>query len=458
MTKAAEIVLNEDQARAEAEIDMANAKGNKHLLDGAAGTGKTTVAVEAVRKALSRKQSVAVTAPTHKALNVLRAKLRDAGFRDGVDLDLCTIQSLLSLKPDNDADLLVFKRDKYAQPVLQDVVVCDECSMVDSGLKGHIDRHLSRAFVLYLGDVAQIPPVGEPVSLTFKTRSRSRLNRVMRQGEGNPVLEAALYVRERQGTDDYDDEWAVEKVVGEGPERQGVFVPDHGKIPAWVARAFARERFDEDPDSTRYLAWTNRAVDDANAFIRDVRYGSDLLPQPFMPGERILFRQPLIVDGEPIFDNSEEATCVWMGPDTFEFKVKGGKQLDEYTMKIPSWRINAMRDDRLEVEIHMCADFDARRAALERLANEAIQAGEAGHQAAKGQRWKQYHALKGALADIGPPYALTVHKSQGSTIKAPFVDFDNISRCAVKDPFEMQRLMYTALTRASRAVILRKRA
>jgi exodeoxyribonuclease-5 len=450
-----EVVLNDDQARAEAEIDLANQKGNKHLLDGAAGTGKTTVVVKVVKKAVERKQSVAVTAPTHKALGVLREKLRAAGMREGIDVNLCTTQSLLSLKPDNDADLLVFKRDKYAQPVLEEVVVVDETSMVDSDLYGHMERHLSRAFVLLVGDIAQIPPVGERVSPTFRTRSRSRLTKIMRQGEGNPLLEAAHYIRERQGTDDYDGEqWAFQQI---NSQRQGIYVPDHSKIPSWVAKAFSRDVFDRDHNSTRYLAWTNWAVDEANAFIRDVRYGSDLLPQPFMPGERILFRQPLIIDQEPIFDNSEEATCVWMGPGTFYFNVKGGKHLDAYTLKIPTWRINAMRDDGVEVEIHMCSDHDAKRKATERLANEAIAAQRDGHDKAKSARWKQFHALKGALADIGPVYGLTVHKSQGSTITAPFVDHDNIERCASKNPLEMQQLMYTALTRASRCAILRKR-
>lgn len=454
MTKAATVVLNDDQARAKAEISLANAKGNKHLLDGAAGTGKTTVAVEVVKECLANKQTVAVTAPTHKALGVLRDKLRKAGFREGEDLNLCTIQSLLSLKPDNDADLAVFKRDKYAQPVLENVVLIDECSMVDSELFGHIERHLSRAFVLFLGDIAQIPPVGEKVSPTFRTRSRSRLTKIMRQDEGNPLLEAAHYIRERQGTDDYDEAWAEQKVV----DRRGVFVPDFGKVPAWVSKAFSRDRFDPDPDSTRYIAWTNRAVDNANAFIREERYGDALLPQPFMPGERVLFRQPLVVEEQPIFDNSEEAACVWMGPDTFEFRVKGKKGLDEYTLRIPSWRVHAMRDDGLEVQIHMCSDFDAKQRALSRLADEAIAAQRDGNHKAKSVRWRQYHALKNGMADLAPVYALTTHKAQGSTIEAPFVDHDDIDRCGVKNPFEMHRLMYTALTRASRAVILRKRA
>ena len=452
--KAPTIVLNQDQARAEAEIDLINQPQTKHLLEGEAGTGKTSLVIEVVRKMLARKQTVVATAPTHKAVAVIRRKLREAGIKDD-EAPCTTVQSLLELKPEPQTDRLVFKRAKYANPVMQRNVVIDECSMLGSDLMNHVRRCLPYSFVLFVGDEAQLPPVGEKLSESFLTKSKSRLSQIMRQGEGNPILEATHYIRERQGTDDFDFDWAVQKI---GPcGKKGIFLPDRTRIPNWVAKAFQRDTFDNDPDGFRYLAWTNAKVAYVNKFVRELRYGFDL-PTPFMPGERVLFRSHLMLDEEPIFDNSEEATCCSMVLDSFAFKVKGSKKLEAWEARVPAWRMNLIRDDGVEVEVHMPADADARLRVEDRIRDEAIRAQDEGDKSSAGLRWKSFHAFRGALADVGHIYALTVHKAQGSTFRRAFVDFEDIERCGNKNPLEMQRLFYTALTRASDAVILNKRA
>jgi hypothetical protein len=47
-----------------------------------------------------------------------------------------------------------FERDRDAEPVLSDVVVIDECSMVFAELYRHIERHLLQVFVLFVVDPA----------------------------------------------------------------------------------------------------------------------------------------------------------------------------------------------------------------------------------------------------------------------------------------------------------------
>lgn len=66
-----------------------------YTLDGAAGTGKTTIAREFISNLKASKTQLAVTAPTHKAKKVIQ---------DATDFKSQTIQKLLGLRPDVNLD------------------------------------------------------------------------------------------------------------------------------------------------------------------------------------------------------------------------------------------------------------------------------------------------------------------------------------------------------------------
>ena len=141
------MILNAGQERALAEIIGAFNPGDRHLLTGYAGSGKTTLMQRVALEFQKHKRAVVLTAPTHKAVSVLAAKTKQAG----IPVECQTIHSLLSLKPETRGDRQEFVRKKYAPPVTQDVVVIDECSMLDAAMMRHIRRHLPNSFVLYTG-------------------------------------------------------------------------------------------------------------------------------------------------------------------------------------------------------------------------------------------------------------------------------------------------------------------
>ena len=60
--------------------------------------------------------------------------------------------------------------------------------------------------------------------------------------------------------------------------------------------------------------------------------------------------------------------------------------------------------------------------------------------------WVKYFNLLGKYADVKYNYALTVHKSQGSTFDNAIVINCDIKR--VQDKKERNKLLYTAVTRA----------
>jgi exodeoxyribonuclease V len=158
--------LTVDQAEALRNIEAAYEPGGFYLLTGHAGSGKTYLMQRLTKSMLAKKRRIVLSAPTHKAVAVLARKLAEANIKD---VTCRTIHSVLSLTPKPRTDRLVFERDRNADPVTTDVVVVDECSMVDLELLRHIRRHLPNAFVLFVGDPAQLPPVGEVASETFST-------------------------------------------------------------------------------------------------------------------------------------------------------------------------------------------------------------------------------------------------------------------------------------------------
>jgi len=66
--------------------------------------------------------------------------------------------------------------------------------------------------------------------------------------------------------------------------------------------------------------------------------------------------------------------------------------------------------------------------------------------------WTRFWAIKNEWGDFRPLHAQTVHKSQGSTYREVFIDLSDIARNTKW--YEVARLMYVAVTRASHKVHL----
>lgn len=69
-------------------------------------------------------------------------------------------------------------------------------------------------------------------------------------------------------------------------------------------------------------------------------------------------------------------------------------------------------------------------------------------------RWKHLHDFQQSLAKLQSIYALTVHKSQGSTIGSVFLDLPDIRRREETNLLEARQMLYVAVTRPSRRLIV----
>lgn len=428
--------LNDDQSAAFAEILTAIHPGDFHLLTGYAGSGKTTLVQHLAKVLIERGIEIVLTAPTHKAVAVLSRKLKAAG----VAVDCVTIHSLLQLKPKPNGDRMVFERKKRADPVNADVVVIDECSMVPADLIRHIRRHLPVSFVLFVGDPAQLPPVGEVASQSFDIKSRSHLDIIVRQAAENPILAAAQTIRKSQGGE-MDWSWCVSSKA----PPMGVFIPRDPDF--WMRKGFTSLEFSRDADAFRYLCWTNDRVAEVNRKVRCWIYGEE--PKtPFVVGERALARAPIFQgdDKLPIISTNEEMTVLSITPTMFRFGVKSHENsLDAWTAEFSCWELEVMKDDTTTVNLIIPRDDRAYQKALHRIKDEAGDVRE---------RWGEFHALKQKIGQLQNIYAMTVHTSQGSTFRNAFVDVADIRRRVSSNLLEAQQLFYVAVTRPSHALVL----
>lgn len=178
-------------------VDRWLKKGESQVfrLFGYAGAGKTTMARHIAENAGG---DVAFAAFTGKAAHVMRQK----GCTDA-----STIHSLI-YRPavDDESDDPVFTLRHDAPASEADLIIIDECSMVDEDL-GRDLLSFDKP-VLVLGDPAQLPPVkgggffteGDPDFM---------LTQIHRQAADNPIIRLSMAIREGGSFDEQSEECRV---------------------------------------------------------------------------------------------------------------------------------------------------------------------------------------------------------------------------------------------------------
>jgi exodeoxyribonuclease V alpha subunit len=128
------------------------------LLTGGPGTGKTFTAVELVKAHLSilsleqkRHYRIILTAPTGKAVAQLEGNVRKVVDAE-VHIQAGTLHAILGIK--------AHRHDEERPPLFADLVIVDECSMIDAKLFARLLASIASGTQLVLiGDKDQLPPV-----------------------------------------------------------------------------------------------------------------------------------------------------------------------------------------------------------------------------------------------------------------------------------------------------------
>lgn len=158
------------------------------ILAGLAGTGKSTIISYVISElGINEELNVAYCAFTGKAAMVLRQK----GIKGA-----STIHRLI-YKPYTETDkdgnkILKFER-REELPASIELIVVDEASMISRKIQEDLESY--NVPIVYVGDHGQLPPVGDSFS-DLMSRPNVKLEKIHRQAEGNPIIQAAMRVRQ----------------------------------------------------------------------------------------------------------------------------------------------------------------------------------------------------------------------------------------------------------------------
>jgi exodeoxyribonuclease-5 len=423
------VTLNDGQANAKKVVlGIINRKFNSKIdkfitLRGPAGCGKTFTVTE-ILKGLGPSVSVGLTSPTHKACAVLRQMAFTAGITNRCDIRTIHSALGLSLKQVDGAE--VISKDKYAEERIYDVLFIDECSMIGDDLLSYIIRSDSRT-IIFVGDIAQISPVdgisGE-VSKTFTEVSEIlELTDIVRQAQGNPIIELATALRLCQ--EDMCQGWPkiLPRLLEDG---SGVDVLPKSKWFSDAVSVFSSEEFKKDPDLCRCVAYTNKTVDMINDRVRKVIHGQDVA--------EYIKNETIVAQGSGKFHKNAE-----------EMRIMSLESIDDEVYNLPCWsmKLYSLHDDVIHNVLVLDESSKKRYQAELNKFSELARIDSQN----KGQHWKSFWSLKNTFDDFKHIYAMSAHKSQGSTIKLVYVYTPDFVKFGAT--MDIKRLMYTATTRAS---------
>ena len=172
-------VLNSGQIEALNKLDQfasaPSSFGNKFVLKGYAGTGKTSIMKVFDTFANKKFSNVIYSAPTNKA-NI-------ATMQNNPNATVITLHKLFGLRPDLNIQDGVIDMDKQITIKAadgqelgpKDLIIIDESSMIGDDLYKYIDKAIKQrgVSVIFIGDPAQLGPVndGEGMSPIFRDKS-----------------------------------------------------------------------------------------------------------------------------------------------------------------------------------------------------------------------------------------------------------------------------------------------
>ena len=432
------ITLNEDQAKAEKDLlEFLYAPGEYlYLVDGPAGTGKSTMISQVLTSYQSQNptKELCLTAPTNKAVKVLM----EMAFESQLKCFFATIHSILGVVVTSDQEEKATRKVVEGHFDSYDLIVIDEISMLTKYMWTLVDSHAreNKVKVIMMGDRKQLPPPKEGESLAFANTDRSStLTQIMRQTEGNPILDLTAQIRAKI---DFGQRYALRTTVSKD---QGVHCLNSNEWDRWVMDNFTSEEYANNPNEFRCLAWTNERVRGLNRRIRMALLGKT--ETPFIVGERVLARQPILDrDDEtggvaPVIRTDEECEVIEV--------YKGVHPWHQYMEDIPVWVFTLHSDRGALVDTYTVHPEGKKRhrQILDKLSSAAKK---------DNRQWSAFWGFKDSFADIQAPHALTVHKSQGSTYNNVFVDVVNIMRN--RDKKEREQLLYVAISRARENAVL----
>ena len=423
-------------------------------LSGYAGTGKTSLMEMIAKKSQRLLKPVVFCATTNKAAAVLNDRVSKAGFKAttlnktfGISVEVDT-----NSKTYNARNLVNNLKDVDITP--GSTIIIDEASMINEE-NYKVLNDISKKFLLkiiYVGDEAQLAPVNEDkISKVFRNGDGKviRLTQVERTDD-NAILKEATDIRNGKPL-------SGETSFNSKGEGVAYILPQHQEAISEVINHYVKG-LKKDSNYFRILAYTNKAVSDYNNQVRNLLGYDSPTPQV---GEPMTGYANWGYDWRTKsyrFINSESYKVKNTGRPT-----KVSTILDNGTPVVMEAIPVTLEDSMGHVDTFNFMDIKSnpqnRQAAI-MLANEKKrlwgEAKRAYGKQAKAEIYQKINALDSFLfindnieddkhnllqaktIDFG--YAMTVHKSQGSTFTNVLMDDVDISRASFNSNSIMENI------------------
>lgn len=435
-----------------------------YVIEGKAGTGKTTIAKEILKE--FEDEQIYVAAVSHKAKGVIKNSFGE----DTRGKKFFSIASLLGLKGVNDNDTQTTKFQTGMKIPLLDnppaLLVIDEASMItEDVLKKIIDINssLSRPFqMLFLGDIGQIQPIRDDQSEFYRThkdllnkksdifnsKHKSKLITRVRQGEANPILPYADYFWENSQKENPEFNPTQHIVRNNQITDKGslLFSNSEGDVLNSVIKAVKNAVEKSLTNHVKIVTYHVNEKTELNQKIHEALFGKD---SDYSKGDMLILNSPYdLPDVNATMENSSE------------IQIKGiqDTDVDEFGVHTLYLETNGTAYTRTGNEQKDCViqvvsrnDIGLYNQKLQELASRAKRQT---NKVLKRQVWRDFWEYKARYADVDFGYAITAHKSQGSTYDIVVVDEKDIMGTTATSNQEKSELIYTALTRPRKTAIV----
>jgi ATP-dependent exoDNAse (exonuclease V) alpha subunit len=182
-----------------------------------------------------------------------------------------------------------------------------------------------------------------------------------------------------------------------------------------------------------------------NNYIRNFKYNTE---SKLVIGEKLLANSPIIIDEIIVFTTNDEFEVL-----SFEVKTEvinnGDYALEYYLAKVQYTNLQDGSKSVRDIKIIHENSEELYLKLLNILSNMAKSAKKKSDAI---DAWSKYYMFKQHFADVKYNYAITAHKSQGSTYRNVFVIENDLNKNF--NVRERNRIKYTAFTRASNNLII----
>lgn len=406
-----EITLTEDQQNALESFHnfLMDPIETVFVLRGYSGCGKSTLVRTLIDRMPAFNKTARLINPEHKEYEIaLTATTNKAAENLGsiTGQGAITIHSFLGLRVQTDyrtnTTTLIPRTSEQKENYL---LFIDEASYVDKQLLSFIFKMTKNCKVVFIGDPAQLTPVKATSTPVFDANfSGAALTTVVRQAEGNPIVDLSTKFRHTVNTGEF---------FSFTPDGHHVQYLERDAFNEAIKAEFTRP--DWRYQDSKILAWTNKCVINYNHFVRNH------------------------VKGDPHFQVDDYAVC-----NSFVTVGRSSIKTDQMV------QINAIEADSVRYEVPgnmMCID------GIWLFHPKSLQEWNAGIKRMRAaDNFGAVSEMESQWIDLRAAYACTINKAQGSTFDRVFVDLDDIRRCNSGD--QIARMLYVGVSRARTQVFL----